>query len=111
MNGYAADAGGVWHLGTKILALARPRLVEWIAFFMVATCDSASAKQGGKLLVENLLTIFLFKGYSVRHKVYSSLSKVRHEDTLPPQPQRGPVMPRSGIFSTRSRATASHRQG
>ena len=111
MNGYAAGAGGVWHRGTKTLALARLRLVEWIAFSMVAICDSASGKPGGKLLVENLGTIFLFKGYSVRHKVYSSLSKVRHEDTLPPQPQRGLVMPRSGISSTRSRATVSHRQG
>ena len=75
---------------------------------MVAICDSASGKPGGKLLVENLGTIFLFKVYSVRHKVYSSLSKMRHEDTLP---QRGLVMPRSGISLTRSRATVSHRQG
>ena len=108
MNGYAAGAGGVWHLGTKTLALARLRLVEWIAFSMVAICDSASGKPGGKLLVENLGTIFLFKGYSVRHKVYSSLSKLRHEDILP---QRDLVMPRSGTSLTRLRTTVSHRQG
>ena len=109
MNGYAAGAGGVWHLGTKTLALARLRLVEWIAFSMVAICDSASAKPGGKLLVENLGTIFLFlfKVYSVRHKVYSSLSKMRHEDTLP---QRDLVMPRSGTSLTRLSTIVSHRQ-
>ena len=108
MNGYAAGAGGVWHLGTKTLALARLRLAEWIASFMVVTCDNASARPGGKLQVENLETLPLFKVYSVRLKVYSSLSKMRHEDTLA---QRGLVMPRSGISSTRSRATVSHRQG
>ena len=75
---------------------------------MVVICDNASVKLGGKLQVENLGTISLFKVYSVRHKVYPSLSKMRHEDTLP---QRGLVMPRSGISSTRSRATVSHRQG
>ena len=77
---------------------------------MVATCDSASAKPGGRLLVGNLGTIFLFlfKVYSVRLKVYSSLSKMRHEDTLP---QRDLVMPRSGTSLTRLRTTVSHRQG
>ena len=109
MNGYAAGAGGVWHRGTKTLALARLRLVEWIAFSMVAICDSASAKPGGKLLVENLGTIFLFlfKVYSVRLKVYSSLFKMRNEVTLP---QHGLVMPRSGTSLTRSNTVISHRQ-
>ena len=77
---------------------------------MVAICDSASAKPGGKLLVENLGTIFLFlfKVYSVRLKVYSSRFKMRNEDTLP---QHGLVMPRSGTSLTRSKTIVSHRQG
>ena len=80
---------------------------------MVAICDNASGKPGGKLLVENLGTFFLSKVYSALHKVHSSLSKVRaqNKDTPLPQPLRGPVMPHSGISSTLSRATASHRQG
>ena len=110
MNGCAAGAGGVRRLGTSVLALARLRHAEWTAFSMAAICDNASGKLGGKLLVENLGTIFLFKGYSVRHKVYSSLFKLRRQDTLSPQPLRGLVMPRSGISWTRSRATVSHRQ-
>ena len=78
---------------------------------MVAIYDSASGKYGGKLLVVNLGTFFLSKVYSALCKVHSSLFKVRYKDTPLPQPLRGPVMPHSGIFSTRSRATASHRQG
>ena len=77
---------------------------------MAATCDSASAKPGGRLLVGNLGTIFLFlfKVYSVRLKVYSSLFKMRNVDTLP---QHGLVTPRSGTSLTRSKTIVSHRQG
>ena len=77
---------------------------------MVVTCDSASAKQDGRQLVDNLGTIFLFlfKVYSVRLKVYSSLYKMRNEVTLP---QHGLVMPRSGTSLTRSKTIVSHRQG
>ena len=76
---------------------------------MVVTCDSASAKQDGRQLVDNLGTIFLFlfKVYSVRLKVYSSLYKMRNEVTLP---QHDLVMPRSGTSLTRSKTIVSHRQ-
>ena len=117
MNGCAADAGGLWRLGTSIPALARLRHAEWIAFFMAATCDNAFGKQGGKLLAKNLETFFLSKEYSALYKVHSSLSKVRAQykvrvmGTLLPLPLRGRVMPHSGISLTLLKATASHRQG
>ena len=109
MNGYAAGAGGVWHRGTKTLVLARLRLVRLTASSTVVTCDSASAKQDGRQLGDNLGTIFLFlfKVYSVRLKVYSSLYKMRNEVTLP---QHDLVMPRSGTSLTRSKTIVSHRQ-
>ena len=109
MNGCAAGAGGVWHRGTKALVLARPRLVRLTASSTVVTCDSASAKQDGRQLGDNLGTIFLFlfKVYFVRLKVYSSLYKLRNEVTLP---QHDLVMPRSGTSLTRSSTTVSHHQ-
>ena len=107
MNGYAAGAGGVWHRGTKTLVLARPRLVKLTASSTVVTCGSASAKQGGRQQGDNLGTIspFLVKVYSVRLKVFSSLYKMRDEDTLP---QHDQAMPRSGTSLTRSSTTVSH---
>ena len=109
MNGYAAGVDGVWHRGTKTLVLARPRLVRLTASSTVVTCDSASAKQDGRHLRDNLGTIFpfLFKVYFVRLKVYSFLYKMRNEVTLP---QHGLVMPRSGTSLTRSNTIVSHRQ-
>ena len=100
----------MWRLGTGTLALARLRPAGLIAFFMAVTCDSASGKQGGKPLAENLGTFFLSKAYSALYKVFSSLPKVRaqNKDTLS---LRGREMPRSGTSSTLSKATASHRQG
>ena len=76
---------------------------------MVVTCDSASAKQDGRQLVDNLGTIFLFlfKVYSVRLKVYSSLYKMRNEVTLP---QHDLVMPRSGTSLTPLSTTVSRHQ-
>ena len=77
---------------------------------MAGICDSASGKQGGKLLAVNLGTFLLFKVYSALSKALSSLLKVRagNKDTLS---LRGREMPRSGTSSTLSKATASHRQG
>ena len=76
---------------------------------MVATCDSASAKPGGKLLVGNLGTIFLslFKVYSVRLKVNSFLYKMRNVVTLS---RHDLVMPRSGTSLTRLSITVSQHQ-
>ena len=102
MNGCAAGAGGLRRLGTSILARARLRHAEWTAFSMAATCDNASGKYGGKLLVENLRTFFLSKEYSALYKVHSPLFKVRYKDTPLPQPLRGPVMHHSGTYWTRS---------
>ena len=81
MNGCVAGAGGLRRLGTSTLALARLRHAEWTAFSMVAICDNASGKYGGKLLVVNLGTFFLSKVYSALCKVHSSLFKVRYKDT------------------------------
>ena len=94
-NGFAAGVAGLWHRGTKTPVLARLRLVKLTASSTVVTCDSASAKQDGRQLVDNLGTFFLFlyKVYSVRLKAFSSLFKMRNEVTLP---QHGLVMPRSG---------------
>ena len=109
MNGYAAGAGGVWHRGTKTLVLARPRLVRLTASSMVVSCDSASAKQDGRHLRDNLDAIspFLFKVYFVRLKVFSVLYKMRNETTLS---QQDLVMPRSGTSLTRSSKTVSQHQ-
>ena len=109
MNGYAAGAGGVWHRGTKTLVLARPRLVRLTASSTVVTCDSASAKQDGRQLGDNLGTIFpfLFKVYFVRLKVYSFLYKMRNVVTLP---RHDLVMPRSGTSLTPSSTTVSRHQ-
>ena len=98
-------------------ALARLRPAELIASFMEVTCASVSGRSDGKLSVKNLETFFLSKEYSALYKVHSSLSKVRAQykvrvmGTLLPLPLRGRVMPHSGISSTLSKATASHRQG
>ena len=109
MSGFAAGVGGVWHRGTKTLVLARPRLVRLTASSTVVTCDSASAKQDGRHLRDNLGTIFpfLFKVYCVRLKVYSFLYKMRNVVTLP---QQDLVMPRSGTSLTRSSTTVSQHQ-
>ena len=109
MNGYAAGAGGVWHRGTKTLVLARPRLVRLTASSTVVTCDSASAKQDGRQLGDNLGTIFpfLFKVYSVRLKVFPFLSKMRNVVTLP---RHDLVMPHSGTSLTPSSTTVSRHQ-
>ena len=89
--------------------LARPRLVRLTASSTVVTCDSASAKQDGRQLGDNLGTIspFLFKVYSVRLKVFSFLYKMRNEVTLP---QHDLVMPRSGTSLTRLITTVSQHQ-
>ena len=82
---------------------------------MVAICANASGKQDGKLLVKKLETFPLCKEYYALYKVHSSLSKARVQskvrDLALPQPLRGRAMPHSGISSTLSKATASHRQG
>ena len=108
-SGYAADVGGGWHRGTKTLVPARPRPVRLTASSTVVTCDSASAKQDGRRLGDNLGTIspFPFKVYSVLLKVFSFLYKMRNEITLP---QHDLVTPRSGISWTRSITTASQHQ-
>ena len=64
-------------------------------------------KQDVRQLGDNLGIhfLFLFKVYSVRLKVFSSLYKMRDEDTLP---QHDLVMPRSGTSLTRSSTTVSH---
>ena len=115
MNGCVADAGGLWRLGTNVPVRARLRHAGLIAFFMVATCDNAFGKQGGKLLEKKLETFFLSKEYSALYKVHSSLSKARAQYKVRvlalPLSLRGRVMPHSGISSTLLKATASHRQG
>ena len=100
----------MWRLGTGTLALARLRPAGLIAFFMAVTCDSASGKQGGKPLAENLGTFFLSKVYSALNKVLSSLSKVRVPNELLTLPLRGRGTSFCGTSSIRRNPTASHHQ-
>ena len=96
-NGFAAGVAGLWHRGTKTPVLARLRLVKLTASSTVVTCDSASVKQGGRQLGDNLISLYLFKVYSVRLKVYSFLYKMRNVVTLS---RHDLVMPRSGTSLT-----------